>query len=218
MSEGIRQLRFVPPPGATVLLLVRHGESEPVREGVPVPLLDGSSDPELDPVGVAQAERVAERLGGQEVAALYVTPLRRTAQTAAPLAARLGLKQRVEPALQEIFLGEWEGGHFRRHMHEGHPIVMELLTSQRWEVIPGAESSAAFSERVRDGITRIAAAHPDETVVVVAHGGTISQALSTASGAKPFAFLAVDNASISELVVAGDVWTMRRFNDTAHLE
>ena len=217
MTE-IRQLRFVAPPGATRLLLVRHGESEPVRDGIPVPLLDGCSNPELDPVGHEQAARIAERLAAEEqVAAIYVTPLVRTQQTAAPLAERLGLEPRVEPALQEIFLGEWEGGHFRRHVMDRHPVAVRLHEEQRWEVIPGAEPSAQFEARVREGVERVAAAHPDETAVVVAHGGTISQALATAAEARPFAFMNVDNGSISELVVAGEEWTVRRFNDTAHL-
>jgi 2,3-bisphosphoglycerate-dependent phosphoglycerate mutase len=216
MAE-IRQLRFVAPPGAARLLLVRHGESAPVRDGVAVPLLDGCSNPELDPVGHEQAGRLAERLANEDVAAIYVTPLVRTRQTAAPLAERLALEPRVEPALQEIFLGEWEGGHFRRHVRDQHPITVKLLDEQRWEVIPGAEPSARFEARVREGIERIAAAHPDETAVVVAHGGTISQALATATAARPFSFMSVDNASISELVVAGGHWIVRRFNDIAHL-
>jgi probable phosphoglycerate mutase len=217
MAE-VRQLRFVAPPGAARLLLVRHGESEPVRDGVPVPLLDGCSNPALDPIGHDQAARLAARLADEEqIAAIYVTPLVRTQQTAAPLAERLELEPRVEPALQEIFLGEWEGGHFRRHVMDRHPVAVRLHEEQRWEVIPGAEPSARFEARVREGIVRVAAAHPDETVVVVAHGGSISQALATAAQARPFAFMSVDNASISELVVAGDAWTVRRFNDTAHL-
>ena len=40
---------FTPPPGATEILLVRHGESAPFREGVAVPLADGHGDPPLDP-------------------------------------------------------------------------------------------------------------------------------------------------------------------------
>jgi probable phosphoglycerate mutase len=217
MAE-IRQLRFVAPPGAARLLLVRHGESAPVRDGIPVPLLDGCSNPELDPVGEEQAERLAARLATEEqIGAINVPPLVRTQQTAAPLARRLGLEPRVEPGLQEIFLGEWEGGGFRRHITDGHPIAMRLRAEQRWEVIPGAEPSAEFESRVREGIERIAAAHPDETTVVVAHGGSISQALATAAEARPFAFMNIDNASISELVVADGVWIVRRFNDMAHL-
>ena len=204
------------PPGATRLLLLRHGETTPVRDGVPVPLLEGRSDPELDPVGVEQAQRAAARLAGENVAAIYVTPLKRTHQTAAPLAARLGLEPRVEPGLVEVSLGDWEGGEFRRRAVAGDPVVVEMLRTQRWDVIPGAERSEDLARRVREAVARLHAAHPDQTVLAVSHGGTIGELLAQASGARPLAFGA-DNGSVSEVVVAGDVWTVRRFNDTAHL-
>ncbi|HEY3021296.1 MAG TPA: histidine phosphatase family protein [Solirubrobacteraceae bacterium] len=212
-----RQLRYAAPPGAATLLLVRHGESAPFREDEPPPLLGGASDPELDPVGVEQADRVAARLGSEEIAAIYVTPLRRTAQTAAPLASRLGLEPRVEPDLREVFLGEWEGGLYRKHVREQHPIALRLRREGRWDVIPGAERSEAFAGRVRAGIARIAAAHADERVVVVVHGGVIGQALALATGGRPLAFAWADNGSISELVVLDEHWTVRSYNDTAHL-
>jgi probable phosphoglycerate mutase len=214
-----RQLKFAAPPGAATLLLVRHGESAPVLDGEPVELLEGQSDPALDPVGVEQAERLAGRLGGEAIDAIYVTPLRRTAQTAAPLAARLGLEPRVEPDLIEVNLGEWEGGLFRKHVREGHPIAQRMRAEQRWDVIPGAETADRFAGRVRAGIERIAAAHADERVVVVVHGGTIGQALALALGIpeRPLALSWSDNGSISELVVLGRDWIIRSFNDTAHL-
>jgi probable phosphoglycerate mutase len=214
-----RQLKFAAPPGAATLLLVRHGESAPVLDGEPVELLEGQSDPALDPVGVQQAERLAGRLGGEAIDAIYVTPLQRTAQTAAPLAARLGLQPRVEPDLIEVNLGEWEGGLFRKHVREGHPIAQRMRAEQRWDVIPGAETADRFAGRVRAGIERIAAAHADERVVVVVHGGTIGQALALALGIpeRPLALSWSDNGSISELVVLGRDWIIRSFNDTAHL-
>ena len=213
-----RQHRFRRPAGACELLLVRHGESAPTRDDVRHPVVDGHSDPPLDPVGVAQAQRVAERLvaSGERIAAIYVTTLQRTAQTAAPLASRLGIDVRVEPELREVFLGEWEAT-FRKHMAEGHPIGVRVMAEGRWDVIPGAEPGGAFAARVRGAVTRLAESHPDETIVVVTHGGVIGQVLALATGSKPFVFVGADNASISHLVVDGDRWIVRRFNDTAHL-
>src|SRR3954470_7046389 len=214
-----RQLKFTAPPGAATLLLVRHGESAPVREGEEVPLLEGQSDPDLDPVGVEQAERVAQRLGGGASEAIYVTPLRRTAQPAAALARRLGLEPRVEPDLQEVGLGEWEGGLFRKHVREGHPVALRMREVRRWDVIPGAEPNDRFAARVRTGIERIAESHPDGRVVVVVHGGTIGMVLSTALGIpdRTLSLSWADNGSISELVVFGGDWVIRSFNDPAHL-
>ncbi len=212
-----RQTRFSPPPGATELLLIRHGESAPARPDVPFPLVDGQGDPELAPDGRRQAERVADRFAGQRLDALYVTTLRRTAETAAPLARALGLVPAVEPDLREVHLGDWEGGQFRQRVAEGHPLVRRLFAEERWDVLPGGEAAAAFAARVRAGVERLAAAHPGRRVAVVTHGGVIAQVLAEASGSRPFAFLGADNGSVSHVVVNGPHWQVRGFNDTAHL-
>jgi 2,3-bisphosphoglycerate-dependent phosphoglycerate mutase len=217
VTGEIRQLKFVAPPGACRLLLLRHGETTPVRDGVAVPLLEGQSNPELDPVGVDEARRAADRLAAEDVAAIYVTPLVRTHQTASPLAERLGLEPVIEPRLIEIYLGDWEGGQYRRRVADKDPIALRITEEQRWDVIPGAERMDRFMARVREGIEAVAAAHPGQTVVVVSHGGTIGQALAEASGSRALAF-APDNGSISEIVVSGDEWALRRFNDVAHLD
>jgi probable phosphoglycerate mutase len=217
-TQVYRQYRFQRPPGGCELLLVRHGESAPARDGEPFPLVDGHGDPPLDPVGRSQAEQLADRLQHEDITAIYVTTLRRTAETAAPLAARLGLEPRVEADLREVHLGEWEGGSYRKHVVEGHPIAQRMFTEQRWDVIPGAEATEAFAKRVQAGVRRIAAAHADETVLVVSHGGVIGQILAMATEARPFAFVGSDNASVSQIVVVDDRWIVRRYNDTAHLQ
>lgn len=214
-NQVYRQLRWEPPEGACQIVLVRHGESAPEDPEQPFETVDGQGDPPLDPAGQQQAELLGERLAEEDIAAIYVTSLQRTVQTAAPLAARLGLEMRVEPDLREVFLGEWETT-FRRHMSEGGEIARRLWTEERWDVIPGAESSEDFAKRLQAGIVRIAAAHPDEKVVVVSHGGAIGQILALASGARPFA-LSTDNAAIARLVVTSERWIVRGFNDTNHL-
>jgi 2,3-bisphosphoglycerate-dependent phosphoglycerate mutase len=213
-----RQVRFKRPPGSTELLLVRHGESEPMVPGRPFPLVDGHGDPELAPDGRVQAEQVAERLAGHPIDAIYVSTLRRTAQTAAPLAARLGLEPIVEPDLREVHLGEWEGELYRKHMAEGHPTALRVLSEQRWDAIPGAESAESIRTRVRATLDRVVKAHPSQCVVVFSHGGIIGEILAQVTEAgRPFAFLGASNGSISQVVAFGNRWILRRFNDTAHL-
>jgi probable phosphoglycerate mutase len=213
-----RQHRYTPPPGATEILLVRHGESEPVDPERPFDLVDGHGDPPLDPVGVEQADRLANRLAGENISAIYVTTLRRTVETAAPLAQRLGIEPLVEPNLREVYLGEWEGGLLRVKAEERDPAFMRAIEEERWDPIPGAESVDVFRERVSRGIAKVSAAHRDELVVVVSHGGVIGQVLAGATDARGFAFIGADNASISHIVVDGDRIVVRRFNDTTHLE
>ena len=77
------------------------------ESGEPFPLVDGQ-DPELHANGEQQAVAVGEALKSENIAAIYVTSLQRTVQTAAPLAAHLGLETRLEVDLREVLLGEWE--------------------------------------------------------------------------------------------------------------
>lgn len=212
-----RQYRFAPPPGAADLILVRHGESAPARLDAPFPLVDGRGDPPLDPRGRAEAELVADRLQDEEVSAIYVSNLRRTAETAAPLAARLGLEPKVEADLAEVHLGEWEGGVFRQRTAERHPDALRMFAEERWDVIPGAEPAETFHARVRGVVEKLARAHPDQRAVVVTHGGVIGTIVSLATGSRPFAFVGADNASLTHVVITDDRWIVRRFNDTGHL-
>jgi probable phosphoglycerate mutase len=212
------QARFAPPPGATDLLLVRHGQSAPAREGEPFPLVDGQGDPPLTELGREQGRAVGRRLGGAGLAAVYVTTLQRTRQTAQPLLDATGLEARVEPDLREVHLGEWEGGLMRLYGRQGHPLAAQMGKEQRWSVIPGAEADEVFAARIKAGIERIAAEHPDQAVAVFSHGGAIGMVLAIASATtNPFTFNGCDNTSISRLVVTPTRWIIRSFNDTAHL-
>jgi probable phosphoglycerate mutase len=143
--------------------------------------------------------------------------LRRTSETAAPLAHRLGLAPIVDRDLREVYLGEWESGLFRKKVMERDPIAVRMIEEQRWDVIPGAEPQADFARRARTVVERIAAAHPDQRVAVFAHGAIIGEMLSQATGATAFAFTS-DNTGISQLVITPERWILRRFNDTAHLD
>lgn len=217
--EGFRQHRYLAPPGATRVLLVRHGESAAAHPDRPFPTACGHGDPPLHPEGEAQAEALGARLAATEpIAAIYVTTLQRTHQTAAPLARRLGLSPQVEPDLREVHLGDWEGGQLRVRAAANDPVFQEVMREQRWDRIPGAEPLDAFHLRLQMGLRRIVDAHRDRTVVAVVHGGVIGQLLAHAVGVNGFTFAGADNASISELVVQGERQVLRRFNDVAHLE
>ena len=217
MSREYRQTRFQRPPGATEILLVRHGESRAATPDTPFPLVDGQGDPELHPQGRIQAEKVGERLRDHPIEAIYVSNLRRTSETAAPLAAHLGITPMIDPDLREVHLGEWEGGLLRIKAFENDPIYQQMQLEERWDVIPGAESHQALDTRLNRGLARIHARHPDQLVVAVLHGGVIGHILARATGARPFAFNGADNGSISHIVMLGDRMQVRRFNDSTHL-
>jgi 2,3-bisphosphoglycerate-dependent phosphoglycerate mutase len=206
------------PAGGTSVLLVRHGESAAVVDGVAPPSHDGQDDPPLADEGHAQAARLADRLAGERIDAIYVSPLQRTQQTARPLAALRGLEPVVVPDLREVFLGDWEGGWFRRHVADRHEVALRMYATHRWDVIPNAEPDDAFGRRVDAALAGLVSAHPDGRIVVVAHAGVIAKAVAIAAASERTFALLPDNASISELAYGEGRCVLRRFNDTAHLD
>jgi 2,3-bisphosphoglycerate-dependent phosphoglycerate mutase len=218
--DSFEQTPYELPPGATEIVLVRHGASSPPVEGVPNPLVGGHSDPALAEAGLAQAELVAEGLRHEPIAAIFVSTLRRTQETAAPLAEALGVEP--EPPLEElreIFLGEFEGGVYRVKAARGDPVIQRVFSAEAWSEIPGAESFEHFGPRVTAGVEKIVArTGPDRAAVAVLHGAVIGQLCRQATESRPFAFVHADNGSVSRLVVAADGrWLLRSFNDISHL-
>lgn len=222
---GVPQRRFQAPQGSTTVYLVRHGATEAAHPDRPFPSRDGHGDPALAPEGVEQARRVGKRLAEEHLrapfAAVYVTSLRRTHETAAPFLEATGLEMRIEPDLREVHLGEYEGGLLRLRGAEGDPVVQAVYSEERWDVIPGAESWDVFQGRCVGAVERIAAAHAGQRVVAVAHGGVIAAVLAHVARSRNFAFVSADNTSVSEIVHLADPidrWVLRRFNDVTHLD
>jgi probable phosphoglycerate mutase len=207
------------PPGSIEVILIRHGASEAAVEDQPFELLEGQADPSLSEAGRRQAQAVAAHLAGEPLAALFVTPLRRTAQTAAPLAELSGLEPVVVPELREVHLGELDGGAFRIAVRRRDPIVREVFTQQRWDVIPGAETMEAFARRTAAGLARmVEGVEPGASVAAVVHGGVIGELCRQASDSRPFAFVHADNGSLSRLVLLPEGhWWVRSFNEGGHL-
>ncbi|WP_425060756.1 Phosphoserine phosphatase 1 [Sporomusa carbonis] len=157
----------------TRLILVRHGETLWNLERK----YQGHSDIALTDKGLRQAKLVAERLNGEKVDAVYASDLSRALKTAECIAARHNLTVNVVPELREIKFGEWEGLNYEQ-ITERWPGLLGKLWSTPDEIqIPGGETFHQLKERAYTAIKKIVDTHPGQTVVVVAHGGTIGTIL-----------------------------------------
>ncbi len=157
------------------LLLIRHGQTPANVRGE---LATASPGPGLTKLGRKQAAALADSLladagVGEQIAAIFVSPLTRTAETAAPLAASTGLDPQVLEGLAEIEAGDLED---RRDM----PSVMTYIhTVFGWAAgdldvrMPGSIDGHEFFRRFDTAIELIAAEHPEGTVAVVSHGAAI---------------------------------------------
>jgi probable phosphoglycerate mutase len=130
------------------------------------------------PEGAPADGRRARR--GLPIAAVYASPLERTRETAAPIAAALGLDVRVDEGLVELDIGDWTGMDLKAAMKRP-----EWATVQRYPsgfTFPGGESFLAMQTRVLAALDRMRAAHPGEAVVAVSHADPIRAVVAHAMG------------------------------------
>lgn len=201
-----------PEAGETEVLLIRHGRSADVVPGTPE-----SADPPLHVLGVEQAQRLAARLAGKQIDAVYCSHLSRARQTAQPLAGPRGLELVEFPDLEEIRLGDWGNGEFRRRAATRDPEWVAWSLTGRWDGIPGCEGDDAFRARVAAVVDTLVARHPGETIAVVCHGGTINAYLSHILGVHRTMWLTVENTSITPVRVGPAGHTVVTANDCHHL-
>ena len=201
-------------------IFVRHGESVGNVEG----RFQGLADEPLTELGLEQARRVAATLAGSgPVAAVYASPLRRAADTAAEIGRALGVTPEVEPDLRELDCGVATGltwVEFSGRYPEAAARAMASRDGQDVDDLwPGGEKVSAFRSRCWAAVDRIAARHPTGTVVVVAHGGSIGWALAHLLDPEEDAWPThhLPNASIAEVLIEGGRAAAVRIGDVRHL-
>ena len=130
--------------------------------------------------GRKQARALGERLSGEAIEAVYSSPLERARETAAPVAARLGLQARTSDDLAEIDFGEWTGRDFAAL--DGDPGWTRWNTARASARPPGGESMAEAQARALAGIERLRARHPEGRIAAVSHCDVIKAVLAAILG------------------------------------
>ena len=160
------------------LYLIRHGETTFSQSGG----FCGSLDPDLTPAGTQMGRELAEAYKGVEWEAAYVSPLKRTVQTAQPLCQAAGLEMNLRDGLKEITYGEWEGkttAYVKEHYRD---VYIRWMTEPAWNAPPGGETSLEIESRSSQVISEIVAKHADGNVLIVSHKATIRIMLCTFLG------------------------------------
>lgn len=194
------------------VLLIRHGRSADVVPGTPE-----SADPPLHDVGVLQAAKLAERLRDKRIDAVHSSHLARAMQTAAPIAAQRGLELQVHPELEEVRLGDWGNGEFRRRAAVQDPEWVAWSRTGRWDGIPGGEGDDAFRLRISTKVNELASRHRGGTIAVVAHAGSINAYMAEALGIHRSMVCSIENTSITVVRVGDHGPTLVTANDCHHL-
>jgi len=200
----------------TRVLAVRHGETAWNVEN----RIQGQLDVPLNALGRWQAQRLAHAMGGEAIDVIYTSDLARTVETATPTARDGNVACIGDPGLRERGFGVFEGMTFTE-IEQRWPEQ-----SARWRRrdpdfgAEGGETLSAFYARSIATTTRLAAAHPGQTIMVVTHGGVLDCLYRAASR------IALDaprswklgNASINRLLYTPQGFTLVGWSDDHHLE
>jgi broad specificity phosphatase PhoE len=160
----------------TTILLARHGESDWNRDE----RWQGHADRPLTELGRKQAQDLADRLANVELDAVYSSDLQRARETAEIVARPRGLDVKESPALREVDVGSWSGltrAEAERRFPEA--FLRWLAGEEGWD---DGETYEQLGDRVLGAVRVIAAAHPGERVLVLAHGGSIRAIHAAALG------------------------------------
>lgn len=198
------------------IILVRHGETAWNHQR----RYQGHRDVPLSLTGRWQAERVAGRLAGEKLRAVYSSDLQRARQTAEAIARLHGLRVLARPGWREMDFGEWEG-YTHAEIAERYPDLLPRWLKEVAAVrVPGGETLQEVQARAMGEWKEITAAHPGGTLAVVAHGGIIRVLLLTLQGEPLSSFwdLVVGPASVSVVVGEEGRFRVVTINDCSHLD
>lgn len=216
--DGSAHRSMVHGPSSVVVFLARHGETEwnAARR------FQGHSDSPLTPRGLLQGQRLARRLAGERLSAVYASDLGRSKRTAALVAAQHGLEVQTDPALREIDTGEWTAG-FRDDLSEREDwqAMLAMYRHRPAEVrMPGGESVHDVMARSVAFLERVLPRHTGQRIAIIPHHVVVESLLAHALGQTandlwlPYRG---GNCHVSELAWTNGQFEVRTLYDGAHV-
>jgi probable phosphoglycerate mutase len=200
----------------TRLFVLRHGQTDwNVDQRI-----QGQLDVPLNAAGRWQAGQLARALQEEALAAIYSSDLSRASDTAAAVAAVVGLPVVTDAGLRERGFGSFEGLTFQE-IEQRWPGQALRWRQRDPDFGPGGgESLGLFYERSVASVLRLAARHPGQAIVLVAHGGVLDCLYRAALGIELKAprTWQIGNAAVNRLLWTPQGLALVGWNDLGHLE
>ena len=215
-------------------VLIRHAQPEWVKDGLSI------VNPPLSTLGFRQADVLGERLKDDRFDHVFVSPLLRACQTAAPLLKHHHRPQIIEPWLEEIREPAWHGQPAEVTI-KAYNDDAQANAGDRWSGLSGGEAVSDFVARIRAGCTDFLARNgvrrqetnlpvwdiddPTTSFVFVAHAGTNSVIICHLLGLEPTPWewerFVIGHASMTTIkaIKLGDGYTfsLENLSDLEHL-
>jgi probable phosphoglycerate mutase len=204
------------PASVTRIFMVRHGATVLTAED----RFAGATDVELSDEGREQARRLAERLSGEEISAVFASPMSRTMETAGILAEPHGLTVQKRDGFREISHGHWEEM-TRQEVDKRFPEEAAEWEKDPYTFSPeDGESGLAVTARALPALIELVRDHSGKNLLVVSHKGTIRLLLSSLLGFDPRRYrdnLDQNPAALNIVDFRGPTRArLTLFNDTSH--
>ncbi|MFL6692689.1 MAG: histidine phosphatase family protein [Ramlibacter sp.] len=201
----------------TRIIAVRHGETSWNADA----RIQGQLDIGLNETGRWQAQRVGKALAEEPITAVYSSDLERAQATAQPISEAKGVPVIPHEGLRERSFGMFEGKTFDE-IHQAWPEHAQNWRKRipEWQPPEGGESLIQLRERVTRTLEQLAAKHPGEQIVVVAHGGVLDALYRVATGQEvnsPRTW-ELPNGAINRLLWTPQGFTLVGWSDTQHLD
>jgi probable phosphoglycerate mutase len=202
---------------ATRILAIRHGETAWNVDT----RIQGHLDIPLNETGRWQAQRLARALATRDtIHAIYSSDLLRAHDTARAIADATGAPLAAHPGLRERGFGVFEGKTY---------VEIEATwpqESERWRqrdpdwAPPGGESLTQVRARIERSLHELVVRHPDEQIVLVAHGGVMDQLYRIATGQDLQAprTWQLTNTAVNRLLWTSQGLSLVGWADTTHLD
>jgi broad specificity phosphatase PhoE len=201
---------------ATIILLVRHGQTEWNR----VERFRGRADVPLNEAGLQQAETTGRRVAAEwQPVAIYSSPLSRAARTAQAIGRYAGLAVETHSGLADIDYGDWQGL-TPDEARSRWPAMVDLwYNAPQLARIPGGETLDALRVRAMKVVDELAALHAGQIIVLVGHTVINRIILLGVLGLKNERFWHIrqEPCAINVFEIDAGDYTMVSLNDTCHL-
>ena len=194
---------------------VRHGETDWNVEM----RMQGQIDLALNTKGEAQALAVGRYFSGRQASVLYSSDLLRARQTSQPAADTLRLPMNLLPELRERHFGRCEGLTFEEIELRYPEDAAAIISRDPDYISPGGESRHQHENRILDCVGRLVSAHPDQTVIVVTHGGVLDVVYRHVNGLSADAprDYPIPNAGINWVTISAAGWSIEAWAEVSHL-
>lgn len=197
------------------LLLIRHGTTKLHAND----RFWGKTDVPLSEVGIEQARQLQSRLAKENIKAIFASTLSRTIATAEIIAAGRNLKIITCDELCECNFGFVEGLTFAEIERLYPELAMELVA---WKAVsfPGGETLDQLNERVKAFTKKLEPFQPDDTIVIVSHGGPLRLLICNLLGLdiSHWQQFRLDRGSLSILETYPQTAIITLLNDISHLK